>query len=340
MRARGSDVPHSHEVMPKALVRLSAKQFMDEAPCYLPAGVPLAHVQALNHAGRRIGFDEFAACSGWAFSFGYGYDGLQTAFMAVCGDPKRDGPYEVFRWLTERLGFSYEGVSVADADQFWRFVISNVDAGRPVLSEHLDGGLIYGHRELNGERQVWFDGPVGRGWQKREALQPNWVYVLRRRDRATERKTLYRAALARAIQKASPHEYDGLPQGLAALEAYRNDVEDAGKSFEGRGDWFCWAAFERLSARLCCARWLRSVADLLGGAARGPLLVAARHYQAAFDRYERYRVEVKAGEQTDLPLGVRARTPERIGVIVPVLEAAIAEERQALGAMTRAVGGL
>lgn len=340
MRAHSNDVPHPHEVMPGTLVRLAAERFIDDPPRYLPAGVPLAHVQALNHARRRIGFDEFAACSGWAFSFGYGYDGLQSAFMAVGGDPKGDGPYEVFRWLTERLGFSYEGVSIAEADQFWRFVTSNVDASRPILSEHLDGGLICGYRELNGTRELWFDGPVGRGWHKREALQPNWVYVLRRTGRAMARKRLYRAALRRAIQKASPHEYDGLPQGLAALEAYRNDIADAGKSFEGRGDWFCWAAFERLSGRLCCARWLLTAADILGGGAREPLLAAARHYQRAFDLYERYRAETKAGEPTDLSLEARARTPERIAAIVPVLEAAIAEERQALGAMTRAAGGL
>ncbi len=49
-----------------------------------------------------------------------------------------------------------------ETGRFWSFVKEHVDAGRPILSEHLDGGLVTGYRVKGGERQVWFDGPVGR----------------------------------------------------------------------------------------------------------------------------------------------------------------------------------
>ena len=260
--------------------------------------------------------------------------------MAVCGKPGRDGPYEVFRWLTERLGYAYEGAPVRDANRFWTFVKQHVDAGRLILSEHLDGGPMYGYREKDGEREVWFGGPVGRGWYKPGRLQPTWVYVLKPQGQAPEKRQLIREALARAVKKALPHEYDGVPQGLAALEAYRKDVADPTKDFDKRGEWFCWGTFERLMARRCCAEWLRSAADALGGPARQPLLAAAERYAKAFESYNAYRVATGAGEADNRPLKERARTPERIAVLLPLLDRAIAEERAGIEELKKALAAL
>ncbi|MBM4038771.1 MAG: hypothetical protein FJ290_09670 [Planctomycetes bacterium] len=327
------------QVRDDTLAALAAKEWTEEGVPYLGAGVPLAHVLALRKLGTPASFSDFAAASGWAFSFGYAYDGLRTASMAVCGDPKGDGPYEVFRWLTERLGYAYEGVPVRDEERFWAFVKGHVDAGRPILSEHLDGGLICGYREKAGTRQVWFDGPVGRGWLALKNIQPTWAYVLTRKGPALDRKQLCRDALRRAVQKASPHEWQGIPQGLAALEAYRADVADPKKAFDGgeRGCWFCWGAFERLSARKCCAEWLKSAADVLGGDARVPLLAASGHYRKAFELYDRYRAAAGAGERSDLSLQARARTPERIAALLPLIDQAIAEERAGIEEMRKAL---
>jgi hypothetical protein len=307
---------------------------------YLGAGVPVAIVHALKQAGTDISVDEFTAATGWAFSFGYGYDKLSTAFLAVCGKPGRDGPYEVFRWLTERLGYTFEGVPVRDTNRLWDFVKQNVDAGRLVLSEQLDGGLMYGYRQKDGEREVWFGGPVGRGWYKPGRLQPAWVYILKPQGQAVEKQQLIREALARALKKALPHEHDGVPQGLAALEAYRKDVADPAKNFDKRGEWFCWATFERLMARKSCAAWLRSAAGALGGPAREPLLAAAGHYAKAFEGYDKYRAATGAGEADSRSLQERTRAPERIAVLLPLLDEAIADERAGVEEMRKALAAL
>ena len=325
------------QVRREALSALATRALTDETVPYLGVGVPSAYVHALNHAGTPVTFAEFTAATGWAFSFGYGYDNLPTAYMAVCGDPNADGPYEVFRWLTERLGYSYQGVPVTEAERLWAFVKEHVDAGRPVLSEHLDGGLITGYREKGGVRQVWFEGPEGRGWVACGQPQPGWVFVIERTGKPMPRTQLCHEALQRAVQKASPHEYRGVAQGLAALEAYRNDVADRGKSFEKRAEWFCWAAFERLSTRTCCAEWLRTAAGTLGGDARQPLLDAAEHYANAFALCERYRVAAHAGDPNQTNVLEYARTPEHVAVMLPLLDQAIEEERAGIEDMRAAV---
>lgn len=325
------------QVRPEALSELACRQSTDESVPYLGAGVPLAHVHALNHAGTPITFAEFTAATGWAFSFGYGYDSLPTAFLAVCGDPKADGPYEVFRWLTQHLGYSYKGVPVREVDRLWGFVKQQVDAGLPVLSEQWDGGLFTGYREKDGVRQVWFEAPVGRGWLALGDLQPAWAYVLERTGKPRPHKELYREALRRAVQKASPHTHGGVAQGMAALELYRRDVADPSKSFEKRAEWFCWATFERLSARKCCAEWLREAGATLGGDARQPLLEAAEHYAKAFSLYERYRVAAHSGDPMETNVLKFARDPEHLAVMLPLLDQGIAEERAGIEALRKAV---
>ena len=57
------------------------------------------------------------------------------------------GPFEVFAFLPNRLGFGYAQAPTADQDTLWRFVNKHVDAETPIMSEHLDGGLITGYRE-------------------------------------------------------------------------------------------------------------------------------------------------------------------------------------------------
>ncbi len=168
-------------------------------------------------------------------------------------------------------------------------------------------------------------------------MQPTWVYTLEPAGKALTSREVYSQALARAVAKASPHAYNRMAQGLAALEAYRKDVADPAKSFEGRGEWFCWAAFERLAARKCCAVWLRRAAEALGGDARAPLLAAAGHYERAFAFYERYRSGAHAGEQTGLSLQQLARTPERIAALVPLLDQGIAAERAGIAEMRKAL---
>ena len=71
-----------------------------EIPEYAGPGVPLAVTAALNHAGVEIDYMEFAAATGWAFSFGYLYDGVWPAHMAVRGTPGGDVPMVSHAWKT------------------------------------------------------------------------------------------------------------------------------------------------------------------------------------------------------------------------------------------------
>jgi len=143
-------------------------------------------------------------------------------------------------------------------------------------------------------------------------------------------------ALKRAAAKGSAHDWEGTPQGVAGLQAYLADVSDAAKDFEKAEEWFCWAAFERLMARKCCAVWLRATAADVAGKARNSVLAAAEQYARAFDFYDQYRSEVSAGEPTPLTLQERARTPERIAVIAPLLEKGIAAETAGLQTLKEA----
>ena len=310
-----------------------------EIPEYAGAGVPLAVVAALRHAGVEVGFAEFAAASGWAFSFGYRYEDVSPAHMAVRGNPERDGPSEVFAFLPVKLGFSYEMARTGDVPALWSFVRTHVDAGTPVMSEHLDGGLITGYQEVRDKRLLYFDGTVGSGWIDAGGLDPHAVYVFgSRRTKPVENIT--HLALERAVAKVEPHDHDGTPQGLAALRAYLADVADPGKDFAATQEWFCWAAFERLLARRCCELWLRSAADRLDGEAREHTLQAAEHYGCAATYYDRYRTEVSDGVPPSSGLRERARVPDRIAVIAPLLEQGISAEAAGVGALVRAVRAL
>ncbi len=330
----------SQQLSGAATLEAAALRCEEEIPEYAGAGVPLAVVAALNHAGVDIDFMAFAAASGWAFSFGYRYDDISPAFMAVRGSPAADGPYEVFAFLPQRLGFDYEMARITQHDALWDFVRRHVDAGTPIMSEHLDGGLISGYRQDGQKRQVYFDGTVVPGWTNIEDLHPFAVYVLARKGEPMAREEITGQALKRAVAKGSRHEWEGAPQGLAALEAYLADVANPAKDFARCGEWFCWAAFERLMARKCCAVWLRSAAEGLDGQARRLVLASAGHYGEAFESYDNYRSEVGAGEPTALDLQQRARTPERLSVLTPLLEKGIAREKAGLEALRKATRSL
>ncbi len=309
----------------------------EEIPEYAGAGVPLAVVAALNHAGVAIDFMEFAAASGWAFSFGYRYDDISPAYMGVRGNPKEDGPFEVFAFLPLQYGFDYEMARTAEVENLWKFVTRHVDAGIPILSEHMDGGLISAYRDTADRRQLYFDGTVTPGWIDADKLHPYAVYSLVKRRDARPQEEIRRAALERAVGKSRAAPWRGTPQGTAALRAYLADVADPTKDFEGVGEWFCWAAFERLLARRCAEVWLRSVATELDGPAQRLVERAASHYGEAYRHYEGFRSVVQAGEPTPLGLRERARTPERVAKAAGLLERGILAEEAGTAALEQAV---
>ncbi len=309
----------------------------EEIPEYAGAGVPLAVVCALNHEGVELDYMEFAAKTGWAFSFGYEYSDLSPAYHAVCGDPKADGPYEVFAFLPASLGFHYDMARTAEPEELWDFVQKHVDAGTPIMSEHFDGGLIAAYRNQDGKRQVFFDGTAFPGWWEIERLHPYAVYVMRKSGEAMPEDEIRLLALRRAVTKGRAHDWKGVPQGLSALKAYLVDLSDESKDYRDTEEWFCWAAFERLMARRCCESWLHDCAPHYEGEVARLLQAAANSYGEAFRRYEEYRSAVQDGFSPRATLQERARTPERIAVIAPILEQGIAAESEGLGLLERAV---
>ncbi len=309
-------------------------------PPYADAGVPMAVVAALNHAGVDIDFHEFAAASGWAFSFGYRYETVSPAYLAVRGRPGRDGPFEIFAALPAWLGFGYNMARTDDPEALWSFARTHVDTGTPIMSEHLDGGLITGYREHEGRRRLFFDGTAGRGWIDIDAFQPYAVYVLVKERPARPHQEILRLALARAAAKGSSHRSDGVPQGMEALEAYLADVGDPDKDFAGTQEWFCWAAFSRLMARRCARIWLASVADELGGPAAVLTRDAAERYEQAAEHYDRFRQEIARGESAGLSFHERARSPEKISRFLSILREGVRAEAAGLSALGNAVATL
>ncbi len=324
---------------PSTVFSLKAVQDRSEEPIpdYAGAGVPLAVVAALNHAGVPIRFMEFAAASGWGFSFGYSYHDARAAYMAVRGNPERDGPLEMFAFLPHQYGMAYDMALTADPIQLWSFAKRHVESGTPIMSEHMDGGQITSYRTKHGRRQLFFDGTVTPGWIDVDAFNPYAVYSFVKAGDSRPRQEITCAALKRAVAKGREHEWEGVPQGLAALRQYHSDVSDPAKDFSECPEWFCWAAFERLMARRCSEVWLRSVASTLTGDAERLIAAAADRYGAAFRCYDRYLGETQGCRPPDRTLHERARTPARIGVIAPLLQRGIAEEAAGLGGLEEAL---
>jgi hypothetical protein len=228
----------------------------------------------------------------------------------------------------------------SDPEGLWQFVKEHVDAGTPLMSEHMDGGLIAAYREKNGSRQIFLDGTVSPGWIDVGGLQPHAVYAFVREGEARPPGEVTREALGRAVAKGREHEWRGVPQGLSALRRYLADVSDLSKDFREAQEWFCWAAFQRLMARRCAQVWLASVAGTLPRSERMLVEKAASAYGAAFRYYDQYLAEVR---ESALPGHSRRRgnrSRERIWAMVPLLAQGIGAEERGLDHLEEVVGHL
>jgi hypothetical protein len=313
------------QVRPKSLTRFALRSIeppkgLPNNVAYFDGGVPSAIMQTLRHSGESVDYIDVTATSGWAFSFSYAYDNYHTAALSI-GD---------FDYLPEQLGYRTEVVGCRDKSALWEFVKRHVDAEQPLVCTLLDGGLIYGYREVEGTREMWFDGTVSMGWTDIESPHPmDTCAAFLKIEPSQSEVDIAHTALIRAVECGSDAQ--------AALEAYVADVVNPEKTFtDESGLWFCWAAFERFTARWCCAQWLRRIADTLPDAGNH-LLAAAEQYKQAFQLYETYRLAIPAGVPTEVSLHERARTPERIAVVAPILREAIVVEKLGVEEMKRAV---
>jgi len=316
------------QVRPQALIRYALRELdlPDDVP-YLGAGVPAAITQILRHAGEDVEYSDVAAACGWAFSFSYLYTDFHVAALSV----------DQFAFLAEQLGYERTRVPCSDRDAMWTLVTDVVDQERPLVCTMLDGGLVYGYREQDDKREMWFDGRPILGWTDIEEPHPmDTCDAFTKAKPARAEDEIARDALRRAVLAGTDRGGRTAPHGVNALEAYLRDVGDETKDFAGAEFWFCWAGFERLSSRWCCAQWLRKVAVALPDFA-DRLTKAASKYEKAFRLYEKYRVAAHTGVPTDLSLQERARTPERIAIIAPILRQAIDTERAGLDTLADVV---
>ncbi|MFO8008673.1 MAG: malectin domain-containing carbohydrate-binding protein [Candidatus Brocadiia bacterium] len=289
--------------------------------------LPVAITYLMQQEGADVGFCELVAGSGWAFSFRYDYDRWHVAALGL----------DQFDWLPRRLGFEVPSVPFGDSAALWAMITEHIDAGEPVAATLGDGGLIKGYRVQEGRAQFLFEGEPASGWMDLGGGHPvDRCAVLRRTGTPVPERQIAYGAVLRAARIASPHVEGGAPRGMAALETYLADVEDPTKDFEDRSEWFCWATFERLAARKCCADRLHSAADVLGGDAAEALRAAAEHYERAFEAYHEYDRLVHENEGTGMSLQERLRTPERIAVLAGVLREGIEAERAGLAELNRA----
>tara|TARA_Y100000310_G_scaffold192952_2_gene192890 strand:- start:502 stop:1539 length:1038 start_codon:yes stop_codon:yes gene_type:complete len=288
------------------------------------AGVPQAIAAALRHSGVDVSFSDFTAMSGWSTGFAYQYGSIEPGFMAIRAGEGR-GKWQVFR-MVDWFGIGYDACPVADRDRLWDFVRSHIDAGVPLIAEHLDGGLIVGYRHQEDKREVWFQGDPGFGWTDIDALHPFEVVALVKQGEVLPPSELRSRAVDRMVHYAELPAEGEIENGIAALEAYALDVADPGKHFNDCREYFCWATFNRLDTRSCASAWLAKVAETADG-----LSHAGELYEQAADCYRQYRLVVGGG--LDDP-SIDPRAPATVAEALTHLERGLSAERAAWAKLT------
>jgi hypothetical protein len=291
--------------------------------------LPVAIAHCVERAGGGAHVSDIMASNGWAFSFAYNYSNWHCAALH----------FGQFDWLPAQLGYEVRKAGFRDREKLWGFIREHVDAGTPIATTIGDGGLIYAYRVRDGQREIWFEGePVGAGWLNLNSEHPaNECAVFARAGKPAPREEIYRESLRRALAAAEDPGIEQTPRGLAALDAYLADVKDPDKSFENISEWFCWATFERLTARKQAAGWLRGrVAGAVGEEAKVHVLAAADQYDNAFEAYHAYDLEVHREDLGDLSWHEKFRTPERIAALAEPLETGIQAEKAAVEHLRKA----
>jgi hypothetical protein len=317
---------------------------------YLGVGIPAAITQVLRFYGEDIDFTDLVASCGWAFSFAYSYAKQDPTVYDV----------ERFMFLPEQLGYFLPDRMAVDEQEMvpgdkrellWKLVCRNADAGNPVITTRNGGGLIYGYRVKDGEREIWYDSTEQGGWIPLDQIDSDEIgFVLFKRETPPFFRLgrpqppfpvpeFLRMGLVNAAEAAHARRFGGLPVGKWALEKYAKDFENPNLDFSGDAvAWLCYGAFNQLSARKNAAAWLRRVANVLPGAES--LLPVADMYQQAYEAYEEFRREGRFGFPTNLSYHERARTPEQIAVLAPILRRGVEIEWRAGDALRTTVNKL
>jgi hypothetical protein len=230
----------------------------------------------LDCAGRAVSYPYLAGVTGEAFKSHYRYDDYRVCFSSEV---------DLFDAAAAATGARFDVASGGTPDEAWARVRASIDAGRPVLTSHLEALVITGYRDRMvvfadevfhpGERQempldefakIW--GAWYPGGPKMERYLTVTVAEV---GAMPERRAVAARALKQALALSRPHVGPhGAHAGTAAYSAFAAELRNTpAPDFAHSREWLCFATVDHLAeSKLAAAAFLREIASDLSPVAR------------------------------------------------------------------------
>lgn len=319
------------------------------------ASLPWMISQVLVYSGVKTNYADFCAVSGWSGEFHYARDKVWLAYLSLdklpsgrCftrGIENYGKRLTLFSW--PEVGDEQDRLLAARAA--WEFIVTNIGAGIPVLTDYIDGGVLYGYDETLEDPAIYFstNGP-GFGAIHRSKFneiflkQLHGLGIVEEDEPGPEQRTLLVGTLANLLIRAYEAETDGAPAGIAAMRDLAADLLDPTTTWPPQDSWLCFPLSEQTETRLCTAVYLRRNASLLGPAAEPHILAAADRYEEAFGAW-RNRWEASwltNGARDDRSCAEMVDDPGRREAIAGHVHRALGAELLALSEVQKALEAL
>jgi len=264
------------------------------------ASLPWMISQVLVYSGVKTNYADFCAVSGWSAEFHYAHDKVWLAYLSLDKLPAGRCFIRGIENYGKRLTlFSWPEVSdendrLLAARAAWEFIVTNIGAGIPVLTDYIDGGVLYGYDETLEDPAVYFS-TNGPGFGAIHRSKFNEIFlkelhglgVIEDDEPGPDPKALLVGVLANLLIRAYEAESDGAPAGIAAMQDLAVDLLDPTTTWSPQDCWLCFPLSEQTETRLCTAVYLRRNASLLGPAIEPHILAAADRYEEAFGAWRK-----------------------------------------------------
>jgi len=253
---------------------------------------------------KGVDFDTLMTVSGAGLLFTYQPDAMMPKYAHLwLGPDKR---------IAEATGFGWEWVKFNGADEAWQLIKETIDSGRPGHGHFWEDMLFVGYRDAarKEQRKLYvmgdpFPGPgVWWTWNQLEEWvvkfaqfgQNNIGRHTRKVRRAAEKKTALQVlkdavAWSRTPPPAVRKSFPKASFGLAAIQAYADDVEAKPKAYFKETAWLgCHAINPQWAARNSTAAYLKRLAgrETFPKKVNKPLLAAANAYKAAYAAWRQF----------------------------------------------------
>ena len=210
-------------------------------------------------------------------------------------------PEEPVSTALKHLGWAYQEYAPRDVEDAVGFTVENIRGFQAVLARWMEPIVFYGY-DVGSEEKLLFYSPVfapeGEGISKDELEMKWWKWadfpgansltiLDSKQDKPTDYKELATTCIKRTIDRAECGSFMGSPAGLAAYEAYRDDLADLSVDFVGQGvtDWGCFAIYQQWTSRRSSMQYFRRVAPMFGGRDRQRLEKAATYYEYCLEAW-------------------------------------------------------